>query len=156
MTELKFYPINLLIVGLILLPNILSMFLPPVNIPAESHRPPWWSVIIAIEWIGRIAIFILPLFWKIRVDRSTILFLFLMSLMLVIYYVGWTRFFLNGREFRLLFEPLLGIPIPLAISPLLCVLFLGLAQKSWPVVAASVIMALGHIPESLSNISSTK
>jgi hypothetical protein len=154
--QLKVYPINLLIIGLILLPNVLSAIFQPVNIPKQSLRPSWWTYVIAVEWIGRLGIFILPLFWKIRLDKSKIIFLMLVCLMIVLYYVGWIRFFMHGREFRLLFEPLFGIPVPLAISPVLAVAFLGLAQDSWPVVVAAVIMALGHIPESIQNFHSIK
>lgn len=149
--QLKFYPINLLIIGFILLPNILFSIFQPVNIPVQSDRPSWWIVIIAFEWIGRLGIFILPLFWEIRFDKNKLIFLVLMCLMIAIYYIGWARFFLHGREFKLLFEPLFGIPIPMAVSPVLCIFFLGLTQNSWPVVAATIIMSLGHIPESLMN-----
>lgn len=154
--SLKFYPINLIIIGLILLPNILSGIIQPVNIPSQSERPSWWMVIIALEWIGRIGILVLPLFWEISFDKSRIVFLVLSGLMLAIYYFGWIRFFMNGREFSLLFDSLFGIPVPLAVSPILSIFFLGINQKSWPVVAASVIMALGHIPESIQNYYSSK
>jgi hypothetical protein len=153
---LKFYPINLLIIGFILLPNILSAIFQPVNIPKQSDRPSWWTIVIAVEWIGRLGIFILPLFWEIRFDKNSIIFLILMVLMIALYCAGWLRFFLHGREFRLLFEPLMGIPVPMAIAPVLSILFLGLAQNSWPVVIASIIMALGHIPESVLNLYSTR
>ncbi|MBN2559294.1 MAG: hypothetical protein JXB33_11120 [Clostridia bacterium] len=153
---IKFYSINLLIIGLILLPNILSAVFPPVNIPVQPKRPPWWIIVIALEWIGRIGIFILPLFWQIGFDRNKLIFLIPMGLMIAIYYMGWIRFFAKGREYRLLFEPLFRIPIPLALSPVLCIFFMGFAQGSWPVVAAAIIMALGHIPESIQNFQSTR
>ncbi|MFO7611941.1 MAG: hypothetical protein R6W99_05560 [Clostridia bacterium] len=153
---MKFYPVNLLIIGLILLPNILAAGFPPVNIPVQAKRPPWWIIIIALEWIGRIGIFILPLFWQFSLDRNKLIFLIPMGLMIAIYYMGWIRFFANGSEFRLLFEPLFKIPIPLALSPVLCIFFMGLAQNSWPVVAAAIIMALGHIPESIRNYQSIR
>lgn len=153
---LKFYPGNLLIIGLILLPNILSAIFQPVNIPKLSVRPSWWTIVIAAEWIGRLGMLILPLFWEIKFDKNMNIFLLLAGLMIALYYTGWIRFFLHGREYRLLFEPLFGIPIPLAISPILAIAFIGIVQKSWPVVAAAAIMALGHIPESIQNLYSIK
>jgi len=153
---LKFYPINLLIIGLILLPNILSAIFQPVNIPKQSDRPSWWTFVIAAEWIGLLGIFILPLFWEIRFDKSKIVFLMLVGLLIALYYTGWIRFFMHDRDFRRLFEPLFGIPVPLAISPVLAIAFLGFAQNSWSVVVAAVIMAMGHIPERIQNLYSVK
>lgn len=153
---IKFFPVNLLIVGLILFPNILSAIFQPVNIPTNLDRPAWWAVVIVFEWIGRLGILILPLFWEIRFDKSKIIFLVLFGMMIALYYTCWIRFFLHGREFRLLFEPILGIPIPMAISPILAVLFLGVAQNSSLVLTAAVIMALGHSPESLQNLYSAR
>jgi len=98
-----------------------------------------------------LGIMILPLFWKIRFEKGTAVFLILAGLMLALYYVCWIRFFISGREFSIMFEPFFGIPVPLAIFPLLSVLFVGIVQGSWPVVAAAVIMTAGHIPESLMN-----
>lgn len=146
---IKFYPINLILIGLIMLPNILSLIFPPVHIPQQPPRPSYWTIVIVTEWIGRLGIMILPLFWKIKFDKSNAVFLILAGLMLALYYVCWMRFFLTGREFITQFSPLFGIPVPLAIFPLLSVLFVGIAQGSWPVIAAAVIMSAGHIPESL-------
>jgi len=152
----KFYPVNLLFIGLILLPNIISVIFQPVNVPEQSVRPSWWTAVIVVEWIGRLGIFVLPMFWEIRFERSTVLFLMPVCMMIALYYAGWIRFFMRGRDFSLMFAPLFGIPVPMAVSPVLAVAFLGLAQNSWPVLAAAVIMALGHIPESIQNLHSAE
>jgi hypothetical protein len=40
-----------------------------------------------------------------------------MLLALAFYYTGWVRYFTRGRTPALLYKPLLGIPLPLAVSP---------------------------------------
>ena len=145
----RFYPINLLIISLFLIPSILLAILPPISAPIAPDESSWWVFVTFLEWIGRIGIFVFPLFWEIRFNRNRAAIFALMGLMLGIYYIGWIRFFFYGREFGLLFEPLFGIPVPLAVSPVVFFFLMGITQNSWPVVVAAVIMAISHIPASL-------
>lgn len=68
-----------------------------------------------------------------------------MSLALPLYQDGWVRFFAPGRGYALLFERLLGVPIPLAISPTLYFLAVSFVLGSWCLALATVILGVGHL-----------
>ena len=146
----KIYPANLILVGLVLLPNILPLVFRPVNIPAECPKSQLWIIVTALEWIGRAAVFILPLFWAMKLDSTGKgIVLSAMILCLVIYYSGWGMYLARGRDYRLLFEPLLFIPVPMAVFPALYFILAGVLLNSWPVSAAAAVFAAGHVLESL-------
>jgi hypothetical protein len=149
---LKIDPLNFIIIGLIILPNLLCMIFPPVNIPMEKQKPKGWNLIIMLEWIGRLGVFMLPLFWELKnIGRGKVIVLTLMLFCIGVYYAGWLKYVIRGREFKLLFEPLFFIPVPMAVFPVVYFLLAGVLLESWPIVVASVIFAFGHIPESLRN-----
>lgn len=149
---IKIYPVNLILIALVLLPNILPLVFPPVNIPAESPKPQLWNIVTALEWIGRVAVFILPLFGVIKIDSiEKRIILAAMILCIVIYYIGWGKYMAVGRDFKLLFEPLSFIPVPMAVFPTLYLILAGMLLNSWPVSSAAVVFAVGHILESLRN-----
>lgn len=43
------------------------------------------------------------------------------------------------------YRPLLGLPVPLALLPCAAFLLLGVYGMLWPLVVASVVLAVGHI-----------
>jgi hypothetical protein len=99
-----------------------------------------------LEWVGRIAALVIPFFHRIEVQGSwSVVALAVMALALLIYYVGWARYFLRERRYGLLFEPLLGIPIPLAVSPIVYLLAASALLASWYLALATVLLGVGHL-----------
>jgi len=72
-----------------------------------------------------------------------------MFIFLLFYYYGWIRYFMGNREYGLLFSPLFGVPVPLAISPVLYFLCASVILHSPFMLISSLILAAGHIPASL-------
>ena len=68
-----------------------------------------------------------------------------MALVLLLYYAGWVRFFAQDRRYALLFEPLLGLPVPMAISPIVCFLAASVLFGSWYLALASLVLGVGHL-----------
>ena len=65
------------------------------------------------------------------------------------YYAGWVRFFVRRRQHALLFVPMLGMPIPMAVSPVLYFLLSSVVLGSvWQALAA-VVLGVGHITVSM-------
>lgn len=62
-----------------------------------------------------------------------------MGLALAIYYGAWARYFLKGRRYELLYQPLFALPIPLAVSP---VVFFIAASAVLNSMALAVLAAL--------------
>lgn len=146
----EFYPINLWMIVAILIPNLLFLVFPPIHVPTQMPRDITfsWRIILICEKVGQMCIFVLPLFWKIKVSDKTPYVLAGMVVFLLIYYVGWTRYILSGRSYRLLFDKLLGMPLPLAISPVIYFALGALLLESWTLMMGTLILAIGHIPES--------
>ena len=57
----------------------------------------------------------------------------------------WVRYFRGKRALSDFYRPLLGIPAPGATLPVLAFLFLGIYGKVIWLIAASVILGIGHI-----------
>lgn len=133
---------------LILLPNLLWMFFPPRGQPRPGTGPtPWLHKLMTIlEWLGRIATLVIPFFYRLEMQTTRhIVALVVMVLALLFYYAGWARYFAQGRTYDLLFKSFLGIPIPLAISPIVCFLAASVLFGSWYLALATLILAVGHL-----------
>lgn len=134
---------------LILLPNLLWMAFPPRGRPGGDLGPPGahHRLMQSLEWVGRIATFVIPFFYRVDVQSTwQVVAVVVMALSLLLYYAGWARYFLRGRRYALLFESFLGVPIPLAISPIVYFLAASVLFASWYLALATVILAIGHLP----------
>jgi len=133
---------------LIMLPNLLWMLFPPRGQPEGSvgstgrlHR-----LMEILEWVGRIAALVIPFFYRIEAQSPRqVVALVVAALALLFYYAGWARYFLRGRRYALLFDRLLGVPIPLAISPIVCFLAASVLFGAWYLALATVILGVGHV-----------
>ncbi|AIQ12992.1 hypothetical protein PDUR_14530 [Paenibacillus durus] len=143
------HPVSLIIPFLILLPNLMFFRFQPRNGPnqAEEKGSP---ILSAAEGVGRLGVFIIPIFSSVHIEHSyEVISLIGMIISLLLYYIGWIRYFGRGREYSLLFAPMIGIPVPLAVSPVLYFLFGSVVLHSVYLLICGVILAIGHIPNSL-------
>ncbi len=136
---------------LLLLPNALYLLLSPKNIPPETDGQREWKVKIfeTIEKLGQVGSFALPFVYAFRFENTVDWVSFgVFAGLMVFYYAGWLRYAITGRQFRLLFAPMAGVPIPMAVAPVLAILAGPINFHSWPLAVAAVILGLGHIPVS--------
>ena len=68
-----------------------------------------------------------------------------MVLALGFYYAGWARYALKGHRFVLLYAPLLGVPLPMAICPVVYFAAAAVYLGSWPLAFAAGLLAIGHL-----------
>lgn len=68
-----------------------------------------------------------------------------MLICLGLYYSGWIRYFAKGRRYPLLFAPLLGIPLPMAVGPVTYFLAASFFLRSPALCGAAVLLGIGHI-----------
>ncbi len=133
---------------LVLLPNILMIFLPPVLVPPPDTglRSTFMRIVKILERIGQVGCFAIPCFYRGALTGTPgLLALIVMALSLAFYYLGWARYALGGHKFSLLFQPLWGVPLPMAISPVIYFLAAALFLNSWYLAVAAVILGIGHI-----------
>jgi len=133
----------------VLLPNLFFFVLPPSNLPGNMGDNE--SLLFKMsEGIGRLGVFILPILSSIHhKEYHEVLSLIGMSIFLLLYYIGWVRYFRQGRDYKLLFSPMIGIPVPLAISPILYFICASVVLHSPLLFLSSLLFAIGHIPVSL-------
>lgn len=143
------YYLNMWIPLAVLLPSLVMIGLPPHNTPDLSGSRSVRGLVIA-EGIGRIGVFaaplVSPLHHKTIGEWAGGLG---MAVFLLLYYAGWLRYFVRGREFGLLYRPLLGISVPLAVLPVLYFAAASVVLHSGWMLLAAVILGAGHIPASM-------
>jgi hypothetical protein len=140
-------PLGGLVTLLLLLPNLLVVFFPPTSLPgAPAKKSTLTTTMEIVERIGQVSAFVIPFFYPLIVQRSLeTAGLAGMILALIFYYINWGRYALGGRTFWLLYEPCMGIPLPLAISPAIYFLAASALFESWYLLAAAVLLGIGHI-----------
>ena len=139
------YPASLLITAAVLLPNVVYGVFPPLNLqkygPHKDSR-----LLVSIERFGQTSSFVLPIFFKLSFTGILALLAWaIMGLSLGIYYAGWIRFFARERDYALLFRPMIGIPVPMAVSPVVFLLVSSCVLGSVLQAIATLILAVGHI-----------
>jgi hypothetical protein len=124
--------------ALLLLPNLLWLAFPrPQSTSSQvGGLPPWVVGLQSVEMALRAAVFALPFFLTVDFAQPQAgAALVVASLTLCFYYGAWCRYFTNGRAIRLLFNSWLGVPVPLAIAP---VVYLAAAS----VLTRSVLLGI--------------
>lgn len=135
---------GLLIAIAILLPNMLMLLLPPRNTPAGLRD---FSLPVTIlENTARLAVLALLVlsrgsFKAAKADA----WLLLTAVCVLAYYALWARYAVQGREFALLFAPLWGIPVPMALFPALAFCFAAAWGRSIPLGVAAIVFSAAHI-----------
>ena len=128
---------------LLMLPNVVWVLLPKVDVDEQVSEP---LLLTVVENIGRAAVLILPFFFSLSLDKKySTLVLIGMGLALTVYYVAWLRYFVGGRSAKLLAAPLLVLPLPMAVAPTLFLLLSSYLMGSWWMLGASVLFGIAHI-----------
>jgi hypothetical protein len=142
------YFLSMIIPLALLIPNLLFLKLKPTDVSEKldtymQHQ----KMLIVFERIGQMGIFIIPIFYRIDI-RPTLnrISLFPMVFSLLVYYVCWIRYFIKERDCALLFKPLWGIPIPMAVFPIVYMLFAAQILGSILLLLATLLLAIGHLP----------
>jgi len=130
-------------------PNVFWMVFPPRETPPPDEEPSTGptKLLKILEQIGRMGVFVVPFFYRINISGTgERICAGIMLLALAVYYAGWARYFLRGREYALLYKAMLNIPVPLAISP---VVYFGAASLLLhsPILAiVAILLGVSHIP----------
>ena len=139
------YPASLLVTAAVFLPNLVFLALPPLNV--EKYGKPIDPLALTlIERVGQVSSFCLPLFYPLSSTGPLVVAAWgVMAISLVLYYSGWIRFFGHGRDYVLLFRSTAGIPVPMAVCPVVVFLFASVVLGSIWQAAAAVVLGIGHI-----------
>ncbi|QOX62396.1 hypothetical protein FRZ06_02990 [Anoxybacterium hadale] len=142
---LGFHLEGLIISILAVLPNLMFVVFPPNNLPKGNIEKPH-MLFQLLEKLGQGGIMAIPLLFGLSFSGVTgKIALVGMIITLCFYYYCWFRYFKCGNDFRLLFTPIFGIPIPMAFSPIMYFAFTALAMRSLTMTIAVLSFALGHL-----------
>jgi hypothetical protein len=131
----------------VLLPNALSIVLPPRNVPTAKARSSAFDRLMqVIERVGQATSFAIPFFYFVKAGDVAFgkAALVLMGALLAVYYASWLRYFVK-RQFRSFFEPLLFLPLPMAVIPVLYFLVGAYVLESAYLLAAAILLGCGHL-----------
>jgi hypothetical protein len=141
-------PLGGLVTILILIPNAFWALFPSKSLSANETitKNSITKMMGIMEGAGRIAVFCIPFFYNFDIKGNlAYLNLVIMAGALCIYYTGWVRYFFKGRTYSLLYAPLRGLPIPMAVSPVAFFLSASIVLHSAPLAVATTILGIGHI-----------
>jgi len=65
--------------------------------------------------------------------------------LMLAYETCWIRYFASDRTVMDFYRTMLGVPVPLATLPVLAFLLLGVYGRLVPLLAATVLLGIGHI-----------
>lgn len=138
-------------VGLIifLLPMIINVFyvifLPKSNGGEEDTQNKKFPILEAIEHSTRIAyaVVLCILISNKSLDYMNPL-LYISIVFLILYHIVWIRYFIGGRDAKLLGTKFLFIPMPLAVFPVLYFIFASLWMNNYMATGVMLVFGIVH------------
>jgi len=131
---------------IIFVPNLFVLFFPPKDLPSFLEERSILKVLTGFERLGQASVLIIPFFYSMKIETSLQLVgIAVLLISAVFYYLGWLRYLLGGRHYKLLFQPMLGVLIPMAISPVIYFFASAIVLGSWPLFIGTISFAIGHL-----------
>jgi len=142
--HIGFSYIGLLYMLALIIPNIIwTRYKPEDYDPSGENR-----VLSFFERVGQVFCTAAILFFSDTNPRGMepwIAWLFVSALLMILYECFWIRYFSRGRTQRDFYRPFLGVPVPGAVLPVAAFLILGVYGRLIWLIAASVILGIGHV-----------
>ncbi|WP_244928456.1 hypothetical protein [Nocardioides sp. W7] len=134
---------GLALAAAILVPNALLVLFPPrEGLTALTSAGP--SVVL--ERLGQVGCLGASVLWG--EDRGAAVWGGAALLLVVAYVALWLRYLVTGRHVLSLFEPVWGLPVPMAVLPVAAFACGALWSGSPWLAVATVVLAAGHLPNS--------
>lgn len=132
---------------IILAPSLLIIKFPPKNITIGVRDAGF--VYILLERVGQLGCIGILAISKDNFQQVKfgVIAAFIV-LFIVVYYGLWIRYIVKGRQYKLLWEPLGFIPIPMAVLPVCAFGLAAVWGKSIWLSIAVVCLAIGHLANS--------
>lgn len=135
--------IGIIIFALPMLINVIYAVISPANAPKEPAQVN--KIIEFVEQATRILymLAICLLVSQRKIDYGSF-WLYLGIAFLVLYYIVWIRYFAGGRDVAFLSKSFWGIPMPLAVFPVLYFLCAAIWLHNIPAVIMMIIFGIAH------------
>jgi len=155
MGHFGFSYIGLIYMLMLQIPNILWAERKPEGYDPSSEN----RVLLIFERAGQVLCTAAILLFSDTNPRGFepwIVWLFASALLMLLYEGFWIRYFRGGCTLRDFYRPFLGVPAPGAVLPVAAFLLLGIYGKLIWLIAASVILGVGHIGIHMQHINKIK
>ena len=106
------------------------------------------KIFLTLERIGEVLVSGLIMIFSdcnVRIHSLWIGWLVLAFLMMVLYELYWIRYFKSNKTMADMYSSFAGFPVAGASLPVVAVLFLGIYASNIFIIAASIILGIGHI-----------
>lgn len=127
----------------LMLPNVVWALAPG---PAAVEPPDVSWLLSLLEHVGRVGVLVVPFFHRLELDKRRARWaLGGMMPALVGYYACWLRYFALGRSPELFTAPFLGVPLPMAVFPVVFLLLSSYLMSSRLMLIASIVFGVAHV-----------
>lgn len=123
--------------------NIVYFMLPPANMDNDEENNN--KVLEFIEQSSRILFAIALCFLISNKElnyKSSLLYVSIVFL--ILYYIVWIRYFIKGRDVKMLGEKFIFVPMPLAVFPVLYFIFASLWMTNYVAFIIMIIFGIAH------------
>ncbi|MDH6429124.1 MULTISPECIES: hypothetical protein [Paenibacillus] len=139
--------IGTLIAMVILAPSLLMIKFPPDHVPSGLKDA--GIVYTLLERVGQLGCIAILAISKDNFENVEFgIWAALIFVFITIYYGLWIRYMVKGQQFRLLWAPLLFLPIPMAVLPVCAFGFAAIWGRSFWLGIAVICLAIGHFANS--------
>ncbi len=142
-----FSSIGTLIALSIFAPNLLMIIYPPKNVPdGPKDEGKLHTLLERIGQVGCIGILVTSRdhYQNLKFNLWAVL----IALSIAAYYCLWIRYVVKGQDYKLLWEPVWYIPIPMAVFPVCAFGFAAVWGNSIWLGIVAVCFAIGHFANS--------
>ena len=73
------------------------------------------------------------------------MYLVIAFILMILYEGFWIRYFRSPHTMKDMYASFAGVPLAGATLPVLALLLMGMYSRNWIVIAAAVILGIGHI-----------
>lgn len=141
---MEFSPLGLAVSLVVFAPTLLLVRFAPKGAQPSARIP--WPITWA-ERAGQVSCIAVPAFTGSAGGGWPSLIVMIAAL--IGYYALWIRYLTGGRSWALLYQPVWGIPVPMAILPVVYFFAAAAWLGSWWIACAALLLAFGHIPAAL-------
>ncbi|MBR1675622.1 MAG: hypothetical protein IJ703_11790 [Eubacterium sp.] len=144
--EFGFSYIGMIFLTMLMIPNLMWTKNQPKDY--EKYVKNENKVLLALERIGEVLVSGIALLFKdfnLRAWTNWSWWIVAAAVLMVLYEIFWIRYFMSEKTMEDFYSSILGVPVAGATLPVLAFLLLGIYGKNIILVAATVILGIGHI-----------
>lgn len=105
-------------------------------------------ILLLLERVGEVSVTCIVLFFcdfRGKTLSNNRILLAAAFFLMILYELYWVRYFRSGKTMRDFYSSLLGIPVAGALLPVAAFLLLGISGRNIPLIAAVILLGIGHI-----------